>query len=139
MQEKTIFEYFKQCVTKDYANFDGRARRKEYWGFTLISFLISLVLSLLDNLIFDVEVGSSGLLSGIFNIALIVPSFAVGARRLHDIGKSGWMQLLYLFILIGWIWLLILLFTEGDNGPNEYGQDPKNPELGNELDEIGKE
>ena len=137
MQEKSIFDYFKSTLTDNYANFSGRARRKEYWSFTLVAFIISIVLSFLDNQIFGTAMDENGILSSIFSLALFVPSIAIATRRLHDVGKSGWMQLLYFFIIIGWIWLLVLFFTDGEAGSNEYGANPKNPET--ELNSIGTE
>jgi|AntRauTorckE5430_2_1112549.scaffolds.fasta_scaffold00264_15 uncharacterized membrane protein YhaH (DUF805 family) len=137
MEEKSIFEYFKQTLTQNYANFEGRVRRKEFWSFTLVSFIISIVLTAIDTLALDTPLGEDGILINIFNLAFFVPSIAIGTRRLHDIGKSGWMQLLYFFIIIGWVWLLILFFTEGHAENNDYGQNPKNPE--DELEALGTE
>jgi uncharacterized membrane protein YhaH (DUF805 family) len=137
MEEKSIFEYFKQTLTQNYANFEGRVRRKEFWSFTLVSFIISIVLTAIDTLALDTPLGENGILINIFNLAFFVPSIAIGTRRLHDIGKSGWMQLLYFFIIIGWVWLLILFFTEGHAENNDYGQNPKNPE--DELEALGTE
>jgi uncharacterized membrane protein YhaH (DUF805 family) len=65
----------------------------------------------------------------LYGLALFIPGLAVAVRRLHDIGKSGWMILVALIPLIGGIWLLILLVKEGDSGSNEYGPDPKNPDV----------
>lgn len=137
MEEKSIFEYFKQTLTQNYANFEGRVRRKEFWSFTLVSFIISIVLTAIDTLALDTPLGENGILTNIFNLAIFVPSIAIGTRRLHDIGKSGWMQLLYFFIIIGWVWLLVLFFTEGHAETNDYGQNPKNPE--DELEALGTE
>jgi uncharacterized membrane protein YhaH (DUF805 family) len=99
-------------VLKNYAKFDGRARRKEYWMFFLFNLIISLVVSFITTLI------GIPLLANIYSLALLVPSIAVGVRRMHDVGKSGW------FILIP-IYNLILAVTEGESGENEYGADPK--------------
>ncbi len=126
MQEKSFLDYFKECFTKNYANFKGRARRKEYWGFSLIYVVIYLALVFGLGLIND----SLAAIGGIFALASLVPSIAVGVRRMHDVGKSGW------FLLIP-IYSLILAFTDGDKGSNEYGPDPKNP--GDELETIGTE
>lgn len=65
---------------------------------------------------------------GAYSLAILVPTLAVTVRRLHDIGKSGWMYFVGLIPLIGGIWLLVLLVTEGNHGPNQYGEDPKNAE-----------
>lgn len=84
----------------------------------------------------------SGTISDIFYIAMaiyflliVLPSLAVIVRRLHDIGKSGWFYFIRLIPIVGPIWLLILLCTEGDRGANRYGKDPKKKE--DEIDEIG--
>jgi len=102
-------------VLNQYADFNGRARRKEYWMFALINFIISMILTLVDTEIFKNELG---VLDLIYSLAVLVPTIAVAVRRMHDVGKSGW------FILIP-IYNLILALTEGDSGPNEYGPDPK--------------
>lgn len=109
--------YFK--VLKKYAIFNGRARRKEYWMFTLINFFVLLILSILDGATgsFDEESGY-GLFSSLYQLAVIIPSIAVGVRRMHDVGKSGW------YIIVP-IYNFILTVTEGDFGENEYGNDPK--------------
>ena len=112
-------EWFLKVVRDNYANFDGRARRKEYWMFVLINFIISCVLGILAyvaNVFYYLSV--------IVSLALIIPSIAVGVRRLHDINKSGWMLLLCLIPFVNF-YLIYLLFLEGDKGPNEYGADPK--------------
>jgi uncharacterized membrane protein YhaH (DUF805 family) len=119
-------------VLKKYAQFNGRSRRKEYWMFLLFNTIISYALQFVDHFISDSPLG---FISGIYSLAVILPSLAVGIRRLHDVNKSGWYYLLLLLPIIGWIWLIILLATDGTQGPNKYGADPKNPE--NELDQIG--
>ena len=128
-----MFNWFLKVVKENYANFEGRARRSEYWYFTLVSVLISIVLRIIDSVVGS-EIGIVGL---IYSLAVLVPSIAVGVRRLHDIGKSGWYLLVALIPIAGAIWLLVLLCTEGDHGPNQYGADPKNPNYG-EFDEIGR-
>lgn len=107
-------------VLKQYSDFNGRARRKEYWMFTLFSLIISIVLSVIDvsTGMFDPELGR-GLTSTIFSMAVLIPTIAVGVRRMHDVGKSGW------FLLIP-IYNFILAVTEGEKKTNEYGPDPKN-------------
>lgn len=99
-------------VLKKYAEFDGRARRSEYWYFFLASTLVSIVLSILGNLIGFMYLDS------IYSLAVLLPAIGVGIRRMHDVGKSGW------FILIP-IYNLILACTEGQKGSNEFGDDPK--------------
>ena len=99
-------------VLKNYAEFNGRARRAEYWYFFLFNMIISFVLGYLG--------GSVGieLLSTIYSFGVLIPSIAVGIRRMHDVGKSGW------FILVP-IYNIILACTEGEKQENQYGPDPK--------------
>jgi uncharacterized membrane protein YhaH (DUF805 family) len=108
---------------KQYANFEGRARRREYWMFALGNAIIGIVI----GLIFAITQSTTlyYILFGIFYLAILVPSIAVGARRMHDIDKSGWWLLITFVPLIGGIWLLVLAATEGTRGPNQYGPDPK--------------
>jgi|TARA_B110000914_G_scaffold213971_1_gene216388 uncharacterized membrane protein YhaH (DUF805 family) len=116
--------YFIKCF-RDYAVFEGRSTRSEYWSFTLIYFLVYILVSQYDiqsNLWNDEY--SIGFASFIFSLAALVPSFAVSWRRLHDSGKSGWLTLLWLVPIVGWIWILVLLFKPSDNGENEYGLKP---------------
>lgn len=130
-----MIEWYLKVVRDNYANFNGRARRSEYWYYTLFNFLIGIVLNIIDFFVIGtVEVG---FLSTIYALAVLIPGLAVFWRRMHDVGKSGWYFLILFIPIIGWIWILVLLFTEGNHGPNEYGPDPKNPY--NEFDEIGKE
>ncbi|AGA77242.1 DUF805 domain-containing protein [Echinicola vietnamensis] len=122
-------EYYKK-VLNHYADFTGRARRKEYWMFVLVNFLVMMVVGIISGLLstaFSSEVPFV-LFYGAYSLAILVPTLAVTVRRLHDIGKSGWMYFVGLIPLIGGIWLLVLLVTEGNHGPNQYGEDPKNAE-----------
>lgn len=113
-------------VLKQYADFNGRARRKEYWMFVLFNIIFSIVAMILDNIL-GIAIGGIGygLLYGLYVLAVLIPSIAVAVRRLHDIGKSGWMILISLIPLIGAIWLLVLLVTDSNSGENEYGPNPK--------------
>jgi uncharacterized membrane protein YhaH (DUF805 family) len=126
-----MLEWYLKVVKENYANFEGRARRSEYWYFALVNIIISVILAVIDSVI------GLSVLGGIYSLAVLVPSIAVGVRRMHDIGKSGWYLLVALIPIAGFIWLLVLLCKEGDTGPNEYGADPKNPTFG-EFDEIGR-
>ncbi|PWK76550.1 uncharacterized membrane protein YhaH (DUF805 family) [Mucilaginibacter oryzae] len=100
-------------VLKNYALFSGRARRSEYWYFALFNVIFSMILSFVGVFL------KFPLLSNIYSLAILIPSIAVGVRRMHDVGKSGW------FILIP-IYNLILACTDGTPGENQYGPDPKN-------------
>mgnify|MGYP006074627261 FL=1 len=113
-------------VMKQYADFDGRARRTEYWMFVLFNIIFSVVAVVLDNVLgIAMEGIGYGPLYGLYVLAMIIPSLAVAVRRLHDTGKSGWMLLIALIPIIGSIWLLVLYATDGNPGENEYGSNPK--------------
>ena len=111
-------EWYLKVVKENYANFDGRARRKEYWMFVLFNVIISTILSMIEPTVYLIYV-----------LAILIPSIAVGVRRLHDVGKSGWFMFIALVPIIGGIWLLILACTDGDSGDNEYGSNPKTEEV----------
>lgn len=113
-------------VLKKYAVFSGRARRKEYWMFCLFNFIFAIAAMILDNLL-GTSVGSIGYgaIYGLYSLAILIPSFAVSARRLHDVGKSGWFLLICLIPIIGWIWLIILVCSDSVAGSNQYGPNPK--------------
>ncbi len=114
-----------QTVFQKYADFTGRARRSEYWWFALGYSILSGVLSGLSRA-FSGGFGTVlAILSGIIALAVLVPSLAVGARRLHDIGKSGWWLLIELVPCVGWIILIIWCATDSQPGDNEYGPNPK--------------
>ncbi|MCL2040229.1 MAG: DUF805 domain-containing protein [Bacteroidetes bacterium] len=113
--------YFTKCL-KNYANFTGRARRKEFWMFVAVNVAISFILGFIGGIISDIL---GNIVSGIYAVALVVPSIAVAVRRLHDIGKSGWFYFLLLVPIIGAIILIVWACKPGDEGENEYGQDPK--------------
>ena len=108
-------------VLKKYAVFDGRARRKEYWMFVLFNFIIGFILGVIEG------ITKTDWLTHIYQLAILIPSIAVGIRRMHDVNKSGW----YLLIPI---YNLILLIREGTKGDNKYGSEPKeiNKESGKE-------
>jgi len=113
-------------VLKQYADFSGRARRKEYWMFLLFNIIFCIVAIILDNILGIVVGGTPyGAIYFLYALLVFIPSFAVGVRRLHDIGKSGWMLLISLIPIIGGIWLLVLTLRNGDAEDNQYGTDPK--------------
>ena len=125
-----MIEWYKKVVLENYANFNGRARRAEYWNFVLVNLIISILLMVVDSVI-GIQV-----LSGIYSLALLIPSIAAAVRRLHDLDKSGWFLLLAFIPLVN-IWLIVLLASEGTRGTNQYGADPKNQF--DEINHIGKE
>ena len=105
---------------KKYAVFAGRARRKEFWMFFLVYVVIVVVLSIVEWMI-----GLPGILSGIYSLALLIPSIAVTVRRLHDTGRTGWWWWIGFVPVIGIIVLLVFMALEGEPGQNRYGPDPK--------------
>jgi uncharacterized membrane protein YhaH (DUF805 family) len=108
---------------KKYAEFTGRARRKEFWLFWLFTLGVSVVGSVFDRILF----GASGFqpFAGLFGLALLVPSVAVAFRRLHDTDRSAWWLLLWLLPVLGWIALFVFYVLPGTVGPNRFGPDPK--------------
>lgn len=118
-------------VLRNYASFSGRARRKEYWMFVLFNNIFFIAIVILELVILELDlgfstiipmgVGGQGVLNAAYSILMIIPSIAVGVRRMHDVGKSGW------FLLVP-IYNIILTFQEGERNENEFGPDPKNIE-----------
>lgn len=113
-------------VLKKYAVFNGRARRKEYWYYTLFNLIISVVLAVIDSVTggFSTTTGI-GLLGGIYGLAVLIPSLAVLVRRLHDTERSGWWLLIALIPIIGPLVLLVFLVQDSKPGQNQYGENPK--------------
>ena len=109
----------KTCFSK-YATFSGRASRSEYWFFYLFTIIASIVTWVIDTMLLGYSAEDTGAINLIFQIIIILPSIAVGARRLHDIGKSGWWQLLIL-TLIGIILLIVWFATIGSSKKNKFG------------------
>lgn len=116
-------------VLKNYAVFSGRARRKEYWMFILFNTIFLIAAAILDNIFGTTSevfgYGFYGLFYWLYCLAVLIPSWAVLVRRLHDVGKSGWFLLIALIPIIGAIWLFVLLVTDGNAGDNQYGVNPK--------------
>jgi uncharacterized membrane protein YhaH (DUF805 family) len=114
-----------QPLTQKYATFTGRASRSEFWLFWLFCIVVSVVLSFVDLAVgaFSMDAGI-GLLSGIFALAIIVPSLAVAFRRMHDTDRTAWWLLIALIPFIGAIVLLVFYVLKGTDGNNQYGPDP---------------
>lgn len=110
-------EYFIGALKK-YADFTGRARRKEYWMFTLFYLIFFLV-----TVGIDVALGTT-FIATIYSLGLLLPSLAIGARRLHDTGRSGWWQLLCFIPVIGLIVMIVFLVQDSQD-ENDYGANPK--------------
>jgi uncharacterized membrane protein YhaH (DUF805 family) len=162
-----MFDWYKKVVFENYANFSGRARRSEYWYFTLVNLIIAFATTAIDKTL-DLKFGVNSL----YSLAVFIPGLAVSVRRLHDVGKSGWLLLIVYLVIIAAavtlvvtgfatmggsfsagmgvglivpiiiilalvIWMLVLFCTNGDEGENKYGPDPKGN--GEEINEIGTE
>ena len=112
-------------VLKKYAVFSGRARRKEYWMFVLVNVIITFVLGFIDGIVGTTLGNDMGLLSTLYTVAVLLPSLAVGVRRLHDTGRSGWWLLIALVPIIGAIVLLVFWVQDSQAGDNQYGPNPK--------------
>lgn len=107
-QKMTFVESIKTCFSK-YADFNGRASRSEFWWWVLFVFLVSAATSVIGNVV-----------SGLFSLGVLLPNIAVAARRLHDTDRSGWLQLVALIPLIGWILMIYWCVQEGKD-PNRFG------------------
>ena len=128
--------YFLDIIKNKYMAFSGRASRSEYWYFALFYIIIALVLAIIDASIINPllgihpvrATGSTGILSILFGMGLLLPSLAVAIRRLHDIGKSGWWILLAVIPLVNLIGILVLVYffiKDSQPGSNLYGPNPK--------------
>ena len=131
---------YMNVIRNNYANFTGRARRREYWMFSLVNAAVLLVLAILMavgglNIFMPIDpynpptVSATGWLFFavymIYTLGVFMPSLAVAVRRLHDTDKSGWMYLLVLIPFVGSIILLVFLATDGKPGNNKWGPNPK--------------
>ena len=106
-------------VLKKYAVFDGRARRMEFWMFTLFNCIIAIVLAIIETML-----GIFGI-SALYSLAVLLPGIGVSIRRLHDIDRTGWWLLIGFVPVIGIIVLLVFCFMDGTPGDNRFGSNPK--------------
>jgi uncharacterized membrane protein YhaH (DUF805 family) len=116
---------FYLSVLKKYAVFNGRARRKEYWMFSLITAIIAIIFSVIDSSLNLYMVEGVGILSTIYSLFICLPSLAVTARRLHDTNRSGLLILIALIPIIGAIVLLVFLCQDSKTSENKFGISPK--------------
>ena len=116
-------------VLKNYAGFEGRARRAEYWQFALVNIIITIVLDVIGLAV------KFPLLGLVYGLAILVPSLAVAFRRLHDTGRSAWWILIGLVPLVGGIVLLVFTCLDSTPGPNQFGPNPKG--VGNPAEQYG--
>ena len=118
-------EAVRTCLKEKYYNFNDRAQRSEYWWFALFACGVTIVLSVLDNLIFN-NASGYGIFSTIWGFAILLPYLGVGVRRLHDLDKSGWWLLISFIPVIGFIILVFWFIQQGTRGQNRFGADPLN-------------
>ena len=118
-------KYFLYCL-QHYADFNGRARRSEYWYFVLFNLIISFVIGFTFGVIAGLlDMPALANLAYLWSLAMFIPGLAVSVRRLHDIGRSGWWLLLSLIPLVGSIILIIWCCFDSQPGANQYGSNPK--------------
>lgn len=126
-----LIQNYRRVLLQNYANFEGRARRKEFWMFALGNFLVGIGLMIVGGILGVLPVigrllgGLVYVVYALFCLAIIVPSIAVAVRRLHDTDKSGWMLLLGLIPIIGGFIVLYFYVIDSQPGPNRYGPNPK--------------
>ena len=118
-------KYFLYCL-QHYADFNGRARRSEYWYFALFNLIISFVIGFTFGVIAGIlDMPALDNLTYLWSLVVFIPGLAVSVRRLHDIGRSGWWLLLSLIPLVGSIILIIWCCFDSQPGANQYGSNPK--------------
>ena len=135
-----MVNWYKKVVFENYVNFSGRARRSEFWYFVLMNIIISFAIGIIEGFLGLGNYESSeygftmqgGVISNLYALAVFLPGLGVSVRRLQDTGKSGWTILLGLIPLVGAIILIVYFAQEGTKGKNQFGVDPKNPELSTE-------
>ena len=116
-------EYYLKAL-KNYANFSGRARRKEYWLFTLWNIVIYFVLLILGSMAGFLPEGAEGALGGLYMLVVLIPGLAVFVRRMHDTGRSGWWFFLN-FVPFGAIVVIVFLAQDSNPDTNKFGENPK--------------
>ncbi|MEU5961823.1 DUF805 domain-containing protein [Micromonospora parva] len=115
-----------KSVFSQYVGFSGRARRSEYWWFTLFTFLVSIAAAILDSALgLTFEGSSTGFIGLVASLALVLPGLAVAVRRLHDTDRTGWWLLIGLVPLVGAIVLIVFFVSDSTPGANRFGPSPK--------------
>lgn len=110
---------------RQYVNFRGRARRSEYWYFYLFTVVLNIATTAIDRVLGIADEFGTGPVGIVASLAVLLPSLAVGVRRLHDTSRSGWWLLLVLVPVVGWILLIVWLATDSTPGANQHGPSPK--------------
>jgi uncharacterized membrane protein YhaH (DUF805 family) len=129
-------KYFILAIKKAF-DFKSRSSRPEFWYFFLFQFIFALAAMIIDRVLgttfkLDMGLGAGeqdlgyGYVYLIYGLAILIPGLAAGVRRLHDVGKSGWMYLIALIPIAGGIWLIVLWAKEGEPGENKWGPNPNN-------------
>jgi uncharacterized membrane protein YhaH (DUF805 family) len=119
-------EWYLKVLKQHYADFGGRARRKEYWMFVLINIVVAMGLAIGGGVMASAtDVGLFATIPALYNLAVLIPGLAVAVRRLHDVGKSGWYMLICFIPLIGGLILLYFMVQDSAAGDNMYGANPK--------------
>ncbi|RKS86015.1 uncharacterized membrane protein YhaH (DUF805 family) [Orbus hercynius] len=121
-------DWYLKCIKDNYANFNGRARRKEFWMFTLFNWIVIFVLMILAGIFGSFSHSLASIVVFIYFIfaaAVIIPTIAVTVRRLHDTGRSGWWYLIIFVPIVGPIILLVFMFLDSMPIENQYGLNPK--------------
>jgi len=116
-------EYFLNIVLKKFALFTGRARRREFWMFTLFNFIIGIIMAILSAI--PIIGGIFTFVSWVYSLAVFIPSIALSVRRLHDTNRSGFKLLFLLIPIVGWIIVIVWAAQEGMPEDNQYGPNPK--------------
>lgn len=109
------------CLKEKYCDFNGRASRSEYWWFALFCFLLNAIVGAIFP---PAQDGAPSIISSVLSLALLLPQLGVGARRLHDTGRSGWWLLLSFLPVIGWIILIVWFVQASTPADNQYGPEP---------------
>jgi uncharacterized membrane protein YhaH (DUF805 family) len=123
-----VWTYFIRSITKNYFRFTGRARRQEYWGYTLFNVLTYIAVFLLDIVLSAIVYGGNDfvpMLTFIWFLYQIIPSIAVTVRRLHDQDLSGWLYLITWVPYIGWLVIFVFMLIDSRAEPNAHGPSPK--------------
>ncbi len=130
-------KYFTLAFKKAF-DFRSRSSRPEYWYFVLFNIIFAIAAMIIDRVLgttFSLDSGYGkqdlgyGYIYCLYGIAVMIPGFTAGVRRLHDVGKSGWMLLVALIPIAGAIWLIVLLVKDSEPGENKWGPNPKNVPL----------
>lgn len=111
--------YFIDVIKNQYFNFEGRATRQQFWMYILFYFILSLVIGIIGAILGDTV---RGILSGLLNLALLLPTLGIGARRLHDTDRSGWWQLISILPVIGGLVLLVFFCLPSTEGENRFSK-----------------